>query len=172
VRTGWTGFRRIGFCAVSLFRSLCHQSRCLRCQCVSFSAQSNLVFCTFTVRVAAKPVSRPVEPVLVSLPSRRRPFSLLSSLLSIYLSLISSSRRRPHFSLPLSPPPLKSLQKLSNLRGYCWRFDPLGLLHHLSTLLRDFRGRFHRSRYCFIFPIFDSIHTVLDYIKCLFKEIV
>jgi hypothetical protein len=76
------------------------------------------------------------------------------------------------FSLPLSHPTLKSLKKLSNLRGDCWRFDPLGLLHHLSTLLWVFRGQFHRSRYCLIFPIFDSIHTVLDYLKYLFKDIV
>jgi hypothetical protein len=108
------------------------------------------------VRAAAKPVepiSGPVEPVLVSLTSRCRPFfsPLLSS---FYLhSLISSNRRRLRFSLPLSHPTLKSLQKLSNLRGDCWRFDPLGLLHHLSTLLWDFHGRFHRSRYCLIFSI-------------------
>jgi hypothetical protein len=99
---------------------------------------------------------------------------LFSPLLpTFYLhSLISSSHRHPHFSLPLSPPPLKSLQTLANLRGDCWRLDPLELLHHLSTLLWDFRGRFHRLRYCLIFPIFDSIHTVLDYLKYLFKDIV
>jgi hypothetical protein len=56
--------------------------------------QSTLVFCAFTVRTAAKlvePVSGPVEPVLVSLTSRRRPFSLLSSPLSIFtLSFVTA----------------------------------------------------------------------------------
>jgi hypothetical protein len=47
-------------------------------------------------------------------PVAAAPFSLLSSLLSMYISLISSSRRRPHFSLPLSPPPLKYLQNYQN----------------------------------------------------------
>jgi hypothetical protein len=71
------------------------------------------------MRAAAKPVepvSGPVEPVLVSLPSRRRPlFSLISSLLSISLSLshFFQPLTLSFLSLYLSPPPLKSLSKSS-----------------------------------------------------------
>jgi hypothetical protein len=126
------------------------------------------------MRAAAKPVepvSGPVESVLGSLPSRR---PLCSPLLSTFYLSLSHFFQPPTPSF-LSPSLTSSTQippKLSKLRGDCCGFDPLELLHHLSTFLREFRGWFLKSWYCHIFPIFDSIHTVLDYLKCLFKEIV
>jgi hypothetical protein len=142
--------------------------------------QSNIFFCAFTVRAAAKPVepvSGPVEPVLGGLPSRRRPlFSpLLSSLLSISLSflpvadaLISLSLSHLLHSNPSQNPP--------NLSKTSWRLlwirSPRAPPPSLSTSLRDSHGRFLRSRYCYFFLSFDSIHTVLEYLKSFFKDIV
>jgi hypothetical protein len=103
------------------------------------------------------------------------PLPLFCPLLpTFYLhSLICCSHRRPHLSLSLSLIlHSKSLQTLSNLCGDCWRFDTLGLLHHLSTLRWDFRGRFLRLRYCLISLFLTRSNTVLDYLKYLFKDIV
>jgi hypothetical protein len=71
-----------------------------------------------------------------------------------------------------SNPTKKTNQIYPKLRGDCCGFDPLGLLHPLFTSLRDFHGRFLRSRYCYFFLSFDSIYTVLEYLKSIFKEIV
>jgi hypothetical protein len=111
------------------------------------------------VRAAAKPikpVSRPAELVLGSLPSRR-PFSLLSPLLLISLSQFLPSHRRLLFSLPLtsSPQILSIPTKISpKFVETSYGLDPLKLLHTLSSSFWDFCGSFHISRYFYLFPIF------------------
>jgi hypothetical protein len=95
-------------CAVGASQSVLSVRRSLRSQ-TSFSAR---LLCALQQNRSNRFLDRlnrfwAVCPAAV-------PFALLSSLLSIYLSLISSSHRHPHFSLPLSPPPLKSLQNYQN----------------------------------------------------------
>jgi hypothetical protein len=102
--------------AQSVSSAVCRQSRRLCYRCARFSAQSNVVFCVFTVHAAAKPVS---EPVLVSLTSRRLPFSLLSSPLSLFtLSLVAATDAFTLLSPSLSthtPNPSQAIKSLWSL---------------------------------------------------------
>jgi hypothetical protein len=127
------------------------------------------------MRAAAKPVdpvSEPVEPVLVSLTSRRLPFSLLSSPLSLFtlsfviaadaFTLLSLSQNTHSKSLP-------SYQIFVEFVGDLIPSDS----SIISTL---FVGIFmvdstDRSIVSFS-PFLTRSNTVLDYLKYLFKDIV
>jgi hypothetical protein len=105
-------------------------------------------------------------------------FSILSPLLSISLSLslISSSRRRPHFSLPLSPPPLKSFQKptksIQNFMEIIVDSILLGSSTLSPLLFGIFVDGFSDRGIVTSSLSFDLIYIVLEYLKSIFKEIV
>jgi hypothetical protein len=121
------------------------------------------------VRAAAKPV----EPVLVSLTSRRRPFSLLSSPLSLFtLSFVAVADTLTFLSPSLTSytsNPFKHYQIFVEIVG---DLIPSGS----STVSSLFVGIFvvdFLDRGIVSFSIFlTRSNTVLGYLKYLFKDIV
>jgi hypothetical protein len=126
-----------------------------------------------TTAKPVEPVSEPVEPVLVSLTSRRHPFSLLSSPLSIFtLSFVAAADALTFLSPSLTsytPNPFKHYQIFVEIVG--------DLIPSGSSIISPlFVGIFvvdFTDRGIISFSLFlTRSNTVLDYLKYLFKDIV